>query len=200
MLVLPLVLKDGKITVLQRGDALNMGVLPTFIVNADLIATASNKDMVSIYVDALATRKISIRSIKIINERIVNVTSVDLSFYIRRFTGFTGGTGISSVSMDTNDTLVSGISAQTNATLTGVATTYFKKLVLASDEVARGSNSAADAEEAANQLGRLISVYSPGHYETPITALPGEGITFRCETNNTTGIFSIEIIYTMEEL
>jgi hypothetical protein len=168
---------------------------PTFIANAEDISIGNNKSMLSILNAVGSGVVIKIRKIFIQNVQITTVNGVAAEFQLRRITGHSAGTLITTDTHDTNDTLDSSVSVRTGATISGEIARNLKRWFWSSDEFDDLSTDVASDEHSFQQL---LPHYSHILFTKPITLHPGEGITIRQETNSTAGTFDIMAEFTQE--
>lgn len=169
--------------------------LATFIINARDIASANNKSLVSLVNTSGSSVKIKIRELRVINTQNSAVTGVVIDINLLRCTSHTSGTLLTPATYDTADTLNSSVTARTGATITGEATDILRHWDMSSDEWGPGAN---DVESTEHTLNMLIPSYVALPKTKPITLNANEGITFKCITNTTTGLFDIVVMFTQE--
>lgn len=158
-------------------------------------ATATNKSMISLVNASGSPVKIKIRHIQLVNTRNTAVTGVVADINLYRCTGHSAGTVVISETMDSADTLNANVTVRTGATITGEGTNPLLHLDLSTDEWGAG---AADVESFDHTLQSLFPFYIHKLPAKPLTLNAGEGITLKCITATTTGLFDILIIYTQE--
>lgn len=171
------------------------GDLATFSTILISVATANNKSMFSLLNDVGSSVKIKIRSIKVINTQNAAVTGVVADMQLYRCTGHSAGTLDTPQTMDTSDTLNSSVTARTGATIAGEVANPLLHIDVSTDEWGVG---AADSESNSHINQLLHNVYEHNPPMKPITLNAGEGITLKCTTNTTTGLFDIQAYYTQE--
>lgn len=169
--------------------------LATFCLLLRDIATANNKSLVSLVNAAGSTVKIKIRSIRVVNTQNTAVTGVVTDLNLHRCTGHSVGTTAPSETMDTADALNGSVTARTGATITGEGANPLLHIDVSSDEWGPG---ASDAESFDHTLQSLIDAYTHQPPMKPLTLNAGEGLTLKCVTSTTTGLFDIRILYTQE--
>jgi hypothetical protein len=169
---------------------------PSFVVTAEGVVLGNNKSMVSLLNATGSTVVVRIREIYLTNVQIAPVTGTVAEFQLRRITGHSVGTDLTSTILahDTNDTLNVNISARTNATVAGEgAVNIFRKLQ-STDEWGVG---APDNEGFDAAVSRLLPVYKQNELCKAITLRATQGITIKCATNTTAGSFDITVLFTV---
>ena len=163
---------------------------PTFAILANDIALANNKSMLSIL--NTGTAVICVREVWVINTRIAAVTGVAGDFQIRRITGHSAGTDLSTtpgfLPHDTADTVPTGLTARTGATVAGEAAGPLHRRVWSTDEWGPGT---LDNEGYDHGVQNALPFYRSEHPKKPITLRTNQGISIRFNTNSTAGTFDI---------
>lgn len=166
--------------------------LPTFSILASAIAIANNKSMLAI--QNTGTSVVRIREVWIINDRTTPVTGIAGIFQVTRIASFTGGTTVLPVTFDTADTLPSGITASTGATVSGESD-ILRQGVWSTDEWGPGTLDTEGLDHALQQI-------EPFWKQTPngkaLTIRQNQGIHVKFATNSTAGDFNIRIVFTVE--
>lgn len=165
--------------------------LPTFYALADAVAFTANKHHISIMNSAGSGKMVAIRKLYQINLQTTAATGVALRFDMKRATAVSGGTSITPVSCDTDDTLPAGITAVTNGTVTESSLLY--PYTTTSDEV-NAANTAV-----ANFLSAGISWQPEGSEIKELRLRPGEGFTVKQITSSTVGSFAWLIVFTVDD-
>lgn len=168
---------------------------PTFVVSAISTATALNKSMLSLVNTTGSTVKLRIREVRIINTQTTAVLGIIATFCIFRCVTHSVGTAITPLSHDTSDTLSGSITARTGATIGTESTGILRCWQWSTDEWGGG---VLDVESSDHSLQSLIPAVTIPPKTKPITLNANEGITLKCTTNTTTGIFDILVIFTQE--
>lgn len=187
----------------NTGDALHVAVrsavpttdLATFTVLSLSTASANNKSLISLTNATGTAVNIKIRSIRVINTQNTAVTGVIADLNVYRCTSHSGGTLLTSLTMDTADVLDSNVTARTGATITGEAANPILHLDLSTDEWGVGT---LDTESLDHALQSLLFFYEHKSPAKPLTLRANEGLTLKCITNTATGLFDIQIFYTQE--
>lgn len=168
---------------------------PTFSIVAAGVATANNKSMFSILNNTGNNTIIRIHEIWIQNAQTSAVAGVLTNLELRRITGHSSGTDLSIGRHDTDESPNLNITSKTNATVSGEAATLLDKWIMSSDEWAPGT---LDMEGMAMIMGLHFPVWRVDEKVKPLTLRGGEGITIKCATNTTTGLFDITVVFTQE--
>lgn len=168
---------------------------PTFVVFGNDIATGNNKSMLSLVNTTGSTVKLKVREIRVVNSQNSAVTGVVADFFLFRCVTHSGGTSLTPETHDTADSLSASITARTNATIGTESTGILKHWEWSTDEWAQG---AEDVESSDHGLQSLIPAFYPVPKTKPVTLNANEGLTLKCTTNTTTGIFDIMITFTQE--
>jgi hypothetical protein len=168
---------------------------PTFVVCINSIATANNKSMLSLVNASESTVSLKIRDVRWVNSQNTAVTGVVADFQLFRCGSHSAGTAITPLAHDTADTLDSHITARTGATIGTEGASCLKRWKWSTDEWSQG---AEDVESHDHVVQTLTSLYAPVSKTKPITLRAGEGVTFKCVTNTTTGVFDILVTFTQE--
>jgi hypothetical protein len=164
----------------------------TFSVVSTATTVGNNKSMLAI--QNTGTSVVRIREIWIINDQTTAVTGVAGSFQVLRIASFTGGTSLTIGAFDSTDTLPSGITAATGATVS-TETTLLRQGVWSTDEWGPGT---ADTES----FDHAIQNTEPFWKQTPggkaITIRQNQAVHVKFATNSTAGAFNIRLIFTTE--
>jgi hypothetical protein len=169
--------------------------LATFTLQANGIASANLKSMVSLLNATGTVVKIKIREIRVVNTQNTAVTGVIADFNFYRMTGHSAGTLITPLAYDTTDILNVNVTARTGATIAGEAAVSIMHVDMSTDEWGPG---AADVESNAHEMQKQNPVYICRPKMKPITLNSAEGIHLKCMTNTTTGLLDIQILFTQE--
>lgn len=167
----------------------------TFTVVEQAIASANNKSLISILNASGSPVKIKLRELKLVNTQNTAVTGVVADINLYRMTGHSAGTALTPQAMDTTDTLDSNVTTRTGATIAGESAAALLHIDLSTDEWSAG---ASDVESNAHALQSLNSFYRTAPKTKPITLNAGQGVTLKCVTNTTTGLFDIIMVFTQE--
>jgi hypothetical protein len=183
---------DGTLQVREREDA-------SFTLVASAIATANNKSMLSIF-NADAAKKIRVHAIYLVNVRNSGVTGVAIAFELRRIgtSAPTVGTDLTAniEQLDTADAIDGDVTARTGATVVAEATKLIWRAIWSSDEWGPGP---ADVESADHASQTMFPMWGKHNGTTkPIVLRLNEGITLKCATNTTTGLFDIMVVISQE--
>ena len=159
-------------------------VQPLFLALADNVAFAQNKHHISIFNAADSTNIIRLERLHFVNLSLAAVTGVGIRFDVKRTTGQSGGTALTSTPYDTADLSrlnTSKVRVATGATIVEGALRY--PVVTNNDEIGL---------TAATQPGLLsrVNVFtSEGNVKRGVLR-PGEGLTVKQITNSTVGSFA----------
>jgi hypothetical protein len=166
--------------------------LATFSVVAELITVGNNKSMIAI--QNTGTSILKLREVWIINDRTTAVTGVAGEFRLHRITSFTGGTAITPVSFDTNDSLPAGITVATNSTVSGESS-LLRTGKWSTDEWGTGTTDVESTDHAFQQVEPFWRQIPSGK---PITLRQNQGAHIRFATNSTAGEFNLRFVFTTE--
>lgn len=165
--------------------------LPTFSVVAENIVVGNNKSMIAI--QNTGTSVAVLREIWIINDQTTAVTGVAGQFRAHRITSFSSGTALTPVANDTNDSLPSGISVATGATIVGESG-LLRAGTWSTDEWGPGTADVESADHGQQQV-------EPFWKQTPsgkgLVVRQNQGIHVRFATNSTAGAFNLRLIFTI---
>lgn len=173
--------------------------VPLFYVVFDKIAPAANKYMATLF-NTSVTRKIQIRNIYRLNWQVTAVSGVSVEQYLARITARTAGTVVAINSNDTNITLSSGISADTNSS--AVTESHIVRRFFAVDEEV-GSAVAGSTPNVPDYIGygldgNLNRIYEKSVGTTGIILRQNQGISIRNVTASVVGSVSYIIEFTDE--
>ncbi len=169
--------------------------LPTFFFCSGSVNVGNNKSMASIVNDSGSGKIVTIRKISVINITTSAVTGTVANFELRRITGHTSGTNITTETADTQDALPSQITGKIGATVSGEASVRFASWYKTTDDWGSGT---LDAEALQTALDNVLPAYAITGEQKPIVLREGQGITIKCATNTTAGLFEILIQFTVE--
>lgn len=165
---------------------------PTFSVASFDVAIANNKSMIAL--QNTGTSVVRVREIWIINDRTTTTTGVVGEFQVNRIASFTGGTAITAASYDTTDSLPSGITAATGATVSGESDTL-RQGRWSTDEWGVGTS---DVESFDHALQQVTPFWSQTQNGKALTVRQNQGIHVKFATNSTSGSFTLRMIFTTE--
>lgn len=191
-------IQDGGNSITIDGTvSLSTSLNPTYVVVASSIAIGNNKSMISLNNAAGSGVNIKITAIKILNTQTTAVTGVVSDFRLLRHAGHSGGTTITPLAYDTNDTLSASITAQTGSTtITSEAASPLNRWLKSSDEWGVGALDTEGLDQAIDQVIPLYQKYS--EVEKSITIRPGQGIHIKHVVNSTAGRFDFIITFVTE--
>lgn len=167
----------------------------TFAYQLLTIATANNKSMVSLVNASGSSVVVRLRAMRVINTQNTSVAGVVADLNLYRCTGHSGGTLLTSQTMDTVDSLNASVTGRTGATITGEAASPILHLDLSTDEWGAGTG---DVESMDHTMQSLLYFYEHKAPMKALTLRANEGFTLKCVTNTTTGSFDIEVFFTVE--
>ncbi len=167
----------------------------TFIALTQAAGVATGKSMMSFVNTTGSTVKVKIRQIKIISAQTTAVTGKVSNFEFRKFVSHASGTLITTVPMDSTDTLSGSVTVRTGATITGETATVLMRYQWSSDEWGVGSQ---DVESNDHAFNSLLPVYQTPRYTKPITLNANEGFHIKHTTSSSVGSFDIEVLFTQE--
>lgn len=166
--------------------------LPTFTLVSVNTTVGNNKSMLAI--QNTGTSIIRIREIWIINDQTTAVTGVAGTFEVRRIASFTGGTSITPVSYDTNDSLPAGITSATASTVSGESV-LLRSGVWSTDEWGPGT---LDVEGLDHAIQQVTPFWQQTSNAKALTVRQNQGIHVKFATNSTAGAFNIRFVFTVE--
>jgi len=170
--------------------------LSTFFGVAPSVSPGNNKSMFSIVNTTGSTVVIKIQEIYLVNVQTTNVSGIPISFEMRRIVSHSSGTSITTESADLSDTLNASVTLRTGATVSTESTTLLWRNIWSADDWQVGS---ADIESADHTSQSLIPIYSKKNQASKsITLRANQGLTLKCATNTTIGLFDIMVVFTQE--
>jgi hypothetical protein len=168
---------------------------PTFQVAAVGIATANGKSMFAIQNTAGSAVMVKVKEIYLQNVGTTAVTGVLATIEMRRCTSFTGGTALTPAKYDTADSIAANVQCATNATITGESADLIDRWLMSTDEMAVGT---LDTEWHQKYLSDYFPVWAVDDSDQKAFRLrAGEGLTLKCATNTTTGLFDIFVVFSI---
>ena len=169
----------------------------TYIVGSTEIAIGNNKSMLSLLNASGSTVVVKLRKLYLLNSQTSAVTGIISDFQLFRFTGHSGGTSLTPLTFDSNDSLNSSVTARTGGTISGEAAAALKRWEISSDEWGTGTLDQEGADHGSGLYGQpLYEHTSP--FEKPITLRANEGIHLKHVVSSTAGAFDIYMIFTEE--
>ena len=172
-------------------QAVYQSSLPTFYALADTVAFAANKHHIALMNAAGSGKVVSIRKLFHINLALTAITGVAIRFDVKRATAVSVGTAITPVSCDSDDTLPSGITVATGATVTEGALLY--PVTTQNDEITAVNTAVA------NYLAMMINLQPEGPEIKELRLRPGEGMTVKQITSSTVGTFGWLVVFTVDD-
>jgi hypothetical protein len=171
--------------------------LATFFGVAPGVSPGNNKSMLSIVNTTGSTVTIKIQEIYLINVQTSGVSGVPILFEMRRIVSHTGGALITTTeSADLSDSLDANVTLRTGATIGTESTKLLWRNIWSSDDWQVGST---DMESADHASQSLIPIYAKKNQASKsITLRANQGLTLKCATNTTVGLFDIMVVFTQE--
>lgn len=157
-------------------------------------APGNGKSMLAL-ANTSASAVVRVWQARLMNAATSAVTGVAAAFQLRRFTTKTGGTAATPQALDASDSLPAGITAATGATLTSEGGTPLLQRLWSTDEWGPGT---LDVEAHEHGLQNTIPFYEWKPPMRPITLRQNQGLTLRCNTNTTAGLWDVEFYFTVE--
>jgi hypothetical protein len=196
--VIPISDNGGSLTI-DGTVAISNSVSPTeratFSAIAEAIDIANGKSMISLLNDSGSGVTIKITKMYLINTRTTATTGVIAEFQLRRFTGHSGGTLITTDAYDTNDVLNGSVTVRTGATIAGEVTRDLRRWLWSSDEWGTGSTD-VESDDHVNQS--LVPSFEQSMICKPLVLNSGQGLHIRQNTNSNNGTFDLVIEFTQE--
>lgn len=164
----------------------------TFIAYYDRIAPAANKYMATLF-NTSVTRKVVVQRVVWVPNQFSAVTGVVHDMYLAHITARTAGTTVTIRAVDQNDTLSSGISADSNST--AVTEGWIWKRFIGTSEESPVTVTSLNTYWP--NTGGVI-VYERREAEKGITLRQNQGLTARTLTSSTVGSLSFVVVFTDE--
>lgn len=165
---------------------------PSFISNASTVAIGNNKSMISIL--NTSTKIVRLERIYLVNNQTTAITGVISNFQFHRITSHSAGTLITAEAFDTNDSLDSGVTIRTGATVSGEGA-ILKRVVYSSDEWGVG---ASDNESLHNIQQQIMPIFQSGLFFKPYILRQNQGFHIKHTVNSTIGNFDFFIEFTVD--
>lgn len=169
--------------------------LATFMVVSRGTGIANGKSMLSIVNTTGSTVKVKIRQIKVINVQNTAVTGVIANFEFRRFVSHASGTLLTSLPMDTADSISASVTSRTGATITGETADVMFRHSYSTDEWGVGT---LDVEAHDHAIQQHNPIYITPRNAKPITLNANQGFHIKQTVASSVGTFDIEVIFTQE--
>jgi hypothetical protein len=167
----------------------------TFLAWALSVAPGNLKSMLSL-MNTNATEVVEIQEIYLNNSALAAVTGVLHDFRLFRITGHSGGTALTNKPLDTSDSLPSGISSATGATVSGEETTPLDRWVIQGDEI---KVSTLDGPGMDNIMSNHFTKWAMSQRKAKSILLrQNQGITIKEMINTTVGSFDVGVLYTLK--
>lgn len=169
----------------------------TFTIMALNVTIGNNKSLLSIH-NATPGLKIKLREFYIRNPRTTALTGIAGDFRIYRFNSSApaGGTSLTAVTHDTDDTIDSGVTCKTGATITGEETNPLDRIVMSTDEWGPGT---LDQEGAQQNIANYLPARAKRDPQLKaFTINNGQGIHMKHTVNSTAGEMDIIMVFTQE--
>lgn len=156
------------------------------------VVLGNNKSLVAI--QNTGTSTVRIQKIYLANTQTTAVTGVAADLRFLRIESFTGGTALNFQRHDTTDSVPTGLTAATGATVASESALY-RQSKWSSDEWGPGTS---DVESTDHATQELQPWYVADEGTKPITLVQNQGISIRCATNTTAGSFTITVVLTVD--
>jgi hypothetical protein len=165
----------------------------TFTVIAPAVATANNKSMVSLLNGSGSPVALRLLRAYLINVQTGSVTGVVATFEWRRITGHSAGASLNPQAHDSSDVLDAAVSTRTGATVAGEDAALLHRALWSTDEWGPGPS---DTESADHVNQTLFPAWEQaGSRGKPLVLRADEGLTIKCVTNTTTGLFDLILVF-----
>lgn len=177
------------IKVSDSGNLLiNTNTYSTFSGTIESVSLSNNKSLLSIV--NTGTKIIKIAQLSIQNTQSVLKIGVNGSFVLRRITGHSSGTSVTTDTFDLSDSLDAGVSVYTGSTVTGQFSSIIKKMIV---NTSGANNNIIRQNE--KTYYEFLTVIEDGKL---LTLNQNQGITLNFETNSSAGLFDISFIITQQ--
>lgn len=177
-------------------DSTKIGEWPTFVAVACPVTLGNNKSMISI-LNTSTTNIAKLRELFIVNDQTTAVTGTICQMRLLRMTGHSSGTSVTVGLHDTTETLDSGITVRTGATISGENATLYRQWKFSSDEWGVGST---DVESMQHIQHVTKPLYRTEINTKPIVLRQNQGIHVKNITNTTAGSFCLVAVFTVEPI
>lgn len=167
---------------------------PTFSATAIQVALGNQKSLFAI--QNTGTSVVRISKIYLVNSTTSAVTGIAANFTLQRIASFTGGTSIITYPHNTLNTLPGTITLATGATFASESA-LFRSSFWSSDEWGPGTQ---DVESNDHTSQELNPWYKAEDGENPITLIQNQGLHVKCNSNTTVGLFTITMVFTVEDV
>jgi hypothetical protein len=171
----------------------------TFTVIALGTTVGNNKSLLSIYNPSGSGVLVKLREFYIRNPQTTSVTGVAGDFRLYRFisgSAPTGGTAITPVKHDTNDSLPVGFDARTGGTISGEEAGPLDRIIQSTDEWGPGT---LDQEGSQQTIANYLPARAKRDPQIKaFTARPGQGLHLKFAVNSTAGSADIIFVFTLQ--
>lgn len=169
------------------------GERKTFVAQAIGASIGNNKSMLSILNAAGSGVVLRLSKLFLVNTQNSSVTGINAEFRLFRATGHSAGTTITPLPHDTADSLNSGITARTGATIAGEAASPLYRWLWGSDEWNTGP---LDQDGLDHAFQTLIPLYDAKPGERSLTIRAGQALTLKQVVNSSNGTFDVIAVFT----
>lgn len=167
----------------------------TFNAIVEGISTGQNKSMFSLF--NTSSRKIKIEEIYLVNAKITAVTGISGTFEVRRITGHSAGTLVTTIeTYETGDVLDAGVTVRTGATVAGESLSLLWKSVFSTDEHGIAELNTTSGEHIFQTMFPIFAKKTTN--AKTITLKANEGLTIKFLQNSNVGSFDIFCVFTQE--
>jgi len=171
----------------------------TFTAIGLTVTVGNNKSLLSIYNPVGSGVVFKLREFYIRNPRTTAVTGVAGDFRLYRFVSGsapTGGTSLSAVTHDTNDSLPGGTDIRTGSTISGEESNPLDRIIQSTDEWGPGT---LDQEGAQQTIANYLPARSKRDPQIKaFTARPGQGLHMKFATNSSAGEADVIFVFTVQ--
>ncbi len=165
----------------------------TFFVSALAVAPASGKSMISLETTT-ANIVLRLHAIQLYNVQSGAVVGVNAQFDLTRFTSHSAGALLTVTSNDTLNSLSSGATARTGATLVGEVATPLRSWFVNLDDISAG---AAQNQGLGSLFGQNWQFLSDATMQPP-TIRQNQGLSIRCATATVVGTVNVALLFTQD--
>jgi hypothetical protein len=171
---------------------------PSFSATASAVELGYDKSLIALYNGNNAGKILRIREIYVVNSCCNDaVYGVVAAIELRRIAGLSSGTPIVPQSNDTADNLANNIVAATGGTVSGESSAFIRRWNMSTDEWTPGI---LTVEAVQATLQTYSPIFSRRDIEMrPLTLRNGQGLTVKCVTNTTAGVFDVVVCFTQEK-
>lgn len=159
------------------------------------VSFAANKSMIGLYNGTGSGQILRVYRIWILNNQTVAVTGTITNLEIRRCTALSGGTSLTPIKHDSNNTAIPGqVIASTGGSPT--LTDLFRRALWSTDEPSANATATIDELQTLIPLGCIWDVGYGDATVEPIVCREGQGVSLQ-SLGATTGVADVFIEFTM---